>query len=614
VFLIGVALTRVSLPVAMAPPLVTAYLAPALMTIVGDRSRGDPLIWLALLGGVVIAASDWSRWRTPRSWTPWLAGWSMLLALTWPIVAGREIDFSLIAARTLDTPNGLRAGPPPLAAAAVTGSVLGHLIGILWLDLLWARFGRDRAARAERCVIVPLAVSALLVSIAGLYQHYADPAWLHVPVWLETGRAGSLMLDANAFGMAAAIWAPLTLVLAENLRRPFRCGVLACAVLAGGMWVSGSRTALLVALAGVGAWLTARTRLTPGIRPGVVAGFAAALVVLAVAAVAVSDGTNPVARLADGWRATGGFASSIADYLWNRYGYGPAAMRAIGEHPVAGVGTGGFSYLSSDYAYLSSGAIIPPDNAQNWWRHQVAELGFVGSVWSIGFSCVVLATALRSPARTTSAVTATAVRAIVIAIGVVSLVGVPTQHPAIWVTFATLVYWLGAVTSPRAAGLESRAQAPLALAAAIVAVSSIVVVAQVSTARGDLRVPHRARQIGFPYAYGFSAPDADGAPWMTSHAVAVVPVQHAYFAITMETPDLGSAARMRLWRDGRLIVDEEVRRESRVSRLLRIPDGQKHVMIEGELSPAASAGRGVKFDGRWLRELPPGTPAAEVVD
>jgi hypothetical protein len=71
---------------------------------------------------------------------------------------------------------------------------------------------------------------------------------------------------------------------------------------------------------------------------------------------------------------------------------------------------------------------------------------------------------------------------------------------------------------------------------------------------------------------------------------------------------------MRLWRDGRLIVDEEVRRESRVSRLLRIPDGQKHVMIEGELSPAASAGRGVKFDGRWLRELPPGTPAAEVVD
>ncbi len=147
-FAASFALTRLAFPFALLPALLLAYASPALMLgAVGEAGAPDPLAWLSLLAGPIVASSDWSRWHTPRLWTPVLAMWALTIAVTWPIVAGREIDFSLIAAATLDTPNGLLAPPPPIAAATVTGTALGQLLGILWLDLLWQRFGTDRLER-----------------------------------------------------------------------------------------------------------------------------------------------------------------------------------------------------------------------------------------------------------------------------------------------------------------------------------------------------------------------------------------------------------------------------------------------------------------------------------
>ena len=125
-------------------------------------------MWLALLAGPLVAASDWSRWHTPHAGLIALAAWAFVMALTWPIIARREIDFSLVAARTLDTPNGLLAPPPPTSAAAVVLAALGQLLGLLWLDLLWARFGADRLRHAERLVFLPLVVSIALACAAGL--------------------------------------------------------------------------------------------------------------------------------------------------------------------------------------------------------------------------------------------------------------------------------------------------------------------------------------------------------------------------------------------------------------------------------------------------------------
>ena len=70
---------------------------------------------------------------------------------------------------------------------------------------------------------------------------------------------------------------------------------------------------------------------------------------------------------------------SANELLWERFGYGPAAIEMIKEHPIDGIGVGMFHALVDDFGKLR-GYHLAPDNAQNWFRHVFAELGIVGSV------------------------------------------------------------------------------------------------------------------------------------------------------------------------------------------------------------------------------------------
>ena len=64
--------------------------------------------------------------------------------------------------------------------------------------------------------------------------------------------------------------------------------------------------------------------------------------------------------------------------LWTRGGYGTVATRMIRDYPLTGVGIGSFNWMAADYWRRDrERASLPFDNAQNWWRHQVAELGLV---------------------------------------------------------------------------------------------------------------------------------------------------------------------------------------------------------------------------------------------
>jgi hypothetical protein len=92
----------------------------------------------------------------------------------------------------------------------------------------------------------------------------------------------------------------------------------------------------------------------------------------------------------------------------------------------------------------------------------------------------------------------------------------------------------------------------------------------------------------------------------------VVRAEHAYFAITASTPHAGATnpVRVRLWRGTERIVDVESRSAEPLTWLVRVPDGQRFLMIETEVTPVAADGRGLKMAGRWLREIPPGmTPS-----
>jgi hypothetical protein len=56
-----------------------------------------------------------------------------------------------------------------------------------------------------------------------------------------------------------------------------------------------------------------------------------------------------------------GVRKGLNKLLWERDGYGPAAIQMVREHPVAGVGTGAFHTVVHDYGTLL-GYNIPQDN------------------------------------------------------------------------------------------------------------------------------------------------------------------------------------------------------------------------------------------------------------
>lgn len=616
VFAMSFALARVSLPLALMPALVTAYIAPAILLVAFNVHDAHVFVWLALLAGPIVAASDWSRWHTPPAWTPLVAGWAMVIALSWPVIAGREIDFSLAAARTLDTLNGLQTGPPPLAAASVTGVALAHLLAIAWFDLLWARFGADRVAHAERSIFVPLTLSSAVCAVAALYQRYVDPNWFMVEGFAAAGRASGLMLDANSSGMAAAIWAAVAFVVCRRMGRP-ALGVAMSMVLLAGVWVSGSRTALIAAATGITAVIVVLLRDARGWRMRLLTAsvLAAALVVSGLALVG-GDRGNPLARVSEIFPRTGpGGAAGVARALWERDGYGVAASRVIAEQPLTGVGIGAFYLVSADFYALALGALPSmPENAQNWWRQQLAELGVLGATPSLLLSVLVLVLVVRGRASNDRRPAATVARFVVGGVGLASLVGLPTQHPALLLTVATALYWLGALVDHPKITTITTATAPQRAAWAAAFVLPLAVIAgQWQNATGELRVAHRALRFGFPYAYGFTAYESDGVPWTGRHAVAVQFAQHAYFALTVDPSYIGQPVRIRLWREGDLIMDVESSGREPLTRIIALPAGRERLMLELDLSRVAADGRGLRITSEWLREVPPGTPEGLVV-
>lgn len=615
-FAVSFALARVSLPLALMPALLTAYVAPAILLVAFDIHDAHVFVWLALLAGPIVAASDWSRWHTPPAWTPLVAGWAMVIALSWPVIAGREIDFSLAAARTLNTPNGLQTGPPPLAAASVTGVAVAHLLAIAWFDLLWARFGADRVTRAERWIFVPLALSIAASTVAALYQRYVDPNWFMVEAFAVAGRASGLMLDANSSGMAAAIWAAVAFAVLRRMGR-LAAGVALSAVLLAGVWVSGSRTAFIAAATGMAAVIVVLLRDARGwrMRLVTVSVLAAALVVSGLALVG-GDRGNPLARVSEIVPLSGaGGAAGVARALWERDGYGVAASRVIAEQPWTGVGIGAFYLMSADfYALVLRALPSMPENAQNWWRQQLAELGVLGATPSLLLSVLVLVLVVRGRAPNDRRPAATVARFVVGGVGLASLVGLPTQHPALLLTVATVLYWLGALVDlPKITTLTTATAWQRTAWVAAFVLPLAVIAGQWQSATGELRVPHRALRFGFPYAYGFTAYESDGIPWSGGHAVAVQFARHAYFALTVDPSYIGQPARIRLWREDDLIADIESSGRERITRIIALPKDRRFLMLELDVSRVAADGRGLRITSEWLREVPPGTPEGLVV-
>jgi len=431
VFLAAATGARLRFGITASAVLVFAYISYGLARLIGGPALASMPYWLAAFVGLVVGGVSWTRWQAGDGWRVPLAWWAATVAIAWPFVAARELNYSMA---------------PSTAAGPIITTALIQMSVALWMDRLLASRRQLRELRAEPLHVThwaaPLLVSALATAGAALYQRFTDISWLSGEPWISLHRSVGMMGDANPMGVATALWAPLAWAM---LAAGGLAGALIGAPLAAGLWlaawVSGARTTIILMAAGVAGialmWAVARGVSRRAMALTVVGATIALGVIVGVAASQATTGT-PVARLVAAL-PSGSPQLMAYELFWRRDGYGLAAIEAINEHPFTGVGIGRFASQAPVYYQRLTGTSIPPDNAQNLWRQTLAEqglFGFLPLVW------LTMLTA-RALVSGTSGGEELILRVMLAGMGAALLFGYPVQDAAIAVTLGTLVAAVG---------------------------------------------------------------------------------------------------------------------------------------------------------------------------
>jgi hypothetical protein len=429
------------------------------------------------------------------------------------------------------------------------------------------------------------------------------------------------MLDANAFGIAAAFCAcgyVGWLRRDRPARTMFAWAGLAVAIV--GLWASGSRTALIAGLLAFAPLLAlAFRRRVLGSGRGVprrLAGAALTLFIAGVLVLAFMSNAGPVRRLR--WIIPVTSVESLNVFaldMWTRFGYGRAAAHMIGEHPWFGVGIGSFPILVGDYPYSNFGGPLVPDNAQNWIRHELAELGVVGCLGWVAWVAMLAATAASWRARATRSFRTAVTGGVLVGVLVISQVGMPTTNLAVAITFWTFLFWYLLLTYPpwvwKPATSETRPASWLAMVVLVLLFTGGTLHSAVTT----LRVPMRARDAGWAYSYGFLAPEPDGKGgefrWAVQNAAAVVPAPKRMVKVTVWTGSPDAASRpthVRVWHDDRPVIDTVLADATPVGAYVEIDRDPPWFMVrtsmDRELDPSEPREHGLAVEWTFLDAVP----------
>ena len=542
------------------------------------------ILWIAALLGALLPRLLTTPWQLPPVWRGPLMLTSLVVTIGAVLVAAREIDFN--PALLGDMPFAVLSGLPRFTVEWVLLVAVTTLTGILWFDWLIGVPDLD----VDRVILRPLLLSIAVSALVGVYQLFVDVTFLNETVYGGLGRAGGTLFDANVAGVLAAVGIGLAFALADGTpRRPRWLTLVPLLVIA--VWASASRTgfaaALIVLLVSGVAWLRRRDETSPWPARRLAALIVVAGLGFAVLAAVATSGTatiGPLDRFAR--MLPGGNGRNTRDAvveLWNRNGYGAASTYLIERYPLVGIGLGTFHQFGPS---LTPTGVLPPDNAQNWLRHQIVETGVLGSVgWILfGVSFALFVVRGRRPDEPPRL---EHLRGVLLALAVISLFGMPTQE-----IVPLLVFWT-------AAGGLARQRDRAALAAplarwALVAVAVVTIGFAVATwqlAHGRLRVPIRARQLGWPYSYGFYWPEPDGAGgtvrWMAKRASELVDVRGRYLRISVRAPLPNverDPVRITIWSEGRLALDTQARSGDAVSTTVPVPVGVTKLLIDLRVS------------------------------
>lgn len=581
-----------------------SYLAPAAYVIwAGFENYSFEVIWALPLLGLIVSGRDAWRWHLPGQWRWPLVAWALIVAASWPLVFLREVDFNVGILPLHGVANTSIGITPWDAVTAVTYWTLVHNIGLLWFDRLFGWYS-DRAEEFHATVLMPMASALSVACAVGAYQAFVDLRFLNPHLWPHMGRASGTLGDANTFGMIAALWAPASVVMARHWSAPW--SIIGCvvgvAIAMVGVLTSGSRTALIaiafglaaIAFESVMAWRRAEAVSRPSMKR--LAPIVAGALILGIVVLVVARGssiTSVVGRGSLGYIpfvGDLGIRESARDLLWDRYGYGPPAVEMVKEHPWSGTGVGTFHTLVHDFAVVTNGKNLPPDNAQSWYRHQLAELGLLGSVpwlvWCLWFAVTLFSRTIGRGDRFAIGL----LRGSLVGFGFISLMAMPGQSLPVVLTFWVLAFWFATLKNVPAASQAPWPTAPWAVTLGLVVVYATITFAD---ARGDLRPRNRSMRFGWEYQYGLGIVElgADGEPERRTsrdyRSLSVNPVKGKVlkFVAWIDHPDGDEhPVHVRVWADSRKVYDDDLKRSAAIRLDIPAAPGATHMVIETEIS------------------------------
>ena len=422
--------------------------------------------WLAAMAGCLAVAAP-SRWRAGAIWAVPLSAWALVIALTWPVAMLRELDFATAA---LHRPRRRSVAPRRRAGDS------------------------RRRGPARRAALLRLAGSAPPTTTAGgcgagcrwpsawsvrwrCGRRPSNPALLSRRPWIGLGRAAGGFYDANATGRWRRCSGRCSPAASSRRRRP-----------PGGARRSGRcsrwrRCSPRARARSMAAWATASAVGVGVDGPAVVAHRGGRRSRRGRGdrhrrGAAGTGRRGPVRRRRAARRHRADDAGRRRQRTRQRVVV-PRRLRAGVDResspsgPGWGIGPGVFGTVVGHYSPPELGFVLPADNAQNWWRHQWAELGLIGALPAFVCSLLAMAAGLRawrSPAPAWALP--------VLGLGVLSLVSPPVQHPFLQVLVALLI--AGAATAADAAPGATRRPAsalwgPIVWVAAVACAAGLAV-------------------------------------------------------------------------------------------------------------------------------------------
>jgi hypothetical protein len=304
----------------------------------------------------------------------------------------------------------------------------------------------------------------------------------------------------------------------------------------------------------------------------------------------------------------------------------------IRDHPLLGIGVGGFNTMQADFARGHGLPVLPPDNAQNWYRQQLAELGVVGSVGWVWFAIAFGLFVVRRTNRDSAGHIACGM---VVSFATISLVGMPGQEVPASITFWLAAFWCVFLIDPaRGSAPPSRRTWTCLVAAVALFAGGTAWIAATS-----LRVPVRAQRFGWPYSYGFYNPAkgtfGPGPGWTGRRAVWVFEPSSEWVALTLSADyrDVAGSAfaagsrhvltrpsEVRLWCNGSLLLQKRLTTSEPQTSYVRLPEGERWMFVETsvtrgvplrELGVDAGGEIGVRID--WTPAAAPFRPDQSAV-